>query len=92
MPEYKNKLEMKLKVIQTLVSEVEDLYKWAEEMRVRIALRNLTSEEVRFNKLLLKEKNASYETLDNTYWALAQDAESKNLAVSELLKVMRDNF
>lgn len=87
LPEYKNKVETKQKVIHSLVVDAEDLYKWAEDMKVKMTLRDMTMEEVKRNRDLLWEKNAFYETLDNTFWALSQDAEGKGLPVSESLKV-----
>lgn len=80
-------VDTKYGVIKTLVRDVEDLYKWTEEMRVKVALRNLTEEELKASKKTLREKEASYETLDSTYWVLAQDAEGKGLTVSVALKV-----
>ncbi|XP_042209207.1 dystrophin-like [Homarus americanus] len=86
LPDYKNMVDTKLGVIKTLVTEVEDLYKWTEEMRVKVALRNLTEEELRDSKVTLREKEALYENLDSTYWVLAQDAEGKGLTVAVALK------
>lgn len=87
LPEYKNLIETKLGVTKTLVTDVEDLYKWTEEMRVKVALRNMTDEEIKLSKITLREKETLYENLDSTYWVLAQDTESKGLTVSVALKV-----
>ncbi|XP_064105389.1 dystrophin-like isoform X5 [Macrobrachium nipponense] len=86
LPEYKNMMDTKLGVIKTLVTDVEDLYKWTEEMRVKTALHNLTEEEIKMMKITLHEKEVLYENLDSTYWVLAQDAESKGLTVAVGLK------
>ncbi|XP_066986177.1 dystrophin, isoforms A/C/F/G/H-like isoform X39 [Macrobrachium rosenbergii] len=86
LPDYKNMMDTKLGVIKTLVTDVEDLYKWTEEMRVKTALHNLSEEEVKMMKITLHEKEVLYENLDSTYWVLAQDAESKGLTVAVGLK------
>ncbi|XP_069180920.1 LOW QUALITY PROTEIN: dystrophin [Procambarus clarkii] len=86
LPDYKNMVDTKLGVIKTLVADVEGLYKWTEEMRVKVALRNLTEEEIKLSKMTLREKEALYENLDSTYWVLAQDAEGKGLTVAVALK------
>ncbi|KAK3861924.1 hypothetical protein Pcinc_032159, partial [Petrolisthes cinctipes] len=118
LPRYRNMVETKLGVIQTLVREVEDLYRWTEEVRIRQALRGayttpqddqrtmgqgwnnrrpsleqaedegkLTEEEGgKPWKVVLREKEATYENLDTTFWVLAQDAEGKGLTVSMALK------
>lgn len=39
LPRYRNMVETKLGVIQTLVREVEEMYRWTEEVRIRQALR-----------------------------------------------------
>ncbi|KAK8372489.1 hypothetical protein O3P69_018911, partial [Scylla paramamosain] len=86
LPEYKNKVETKLGVIQTLCQEVEEVYRWTEEMRVKLALRNLSPEEVRSARVMLREKEAMFESLDTTFWVLAQDVEAKKLCASVVLK------
>ncbi|KAK8748067.1 hypothetical protein OTU49_016299, partial [Cherax quadricarinatus] len=86
LPDYKNMVDTKLGIIKTLVADVEHLYKWTEEMRVKVALRNLTEEEIKLSKMTLREKEALYENLDSTYWVLAQDAEGKGLTVAVPLK------
>ncbi|XP_068223554.1 microtubule-actin cross-linking factor 1-like [Palaemon carinicauda] len=86
LPHYKNMMDTKLGVIKTLVTDVEDLYKWTEEMRVKTALHNLTEEEIKLMKITLHEKEVLYENLDSTYWVLAQDAETKGLTVAVGLK------
>ncbi|KAK8373968.1 hypothetical protein O3P69_007893, partial [Scylla paramamosain] len=86
LPEYKNKVETKLGVIQTLCQEVEEVYRWTEEMRVKLALRNLSPEEVRSARVMLREKEAMFESLDTTFWVLAQDVEAKRLCASVVLK------
>ncbi|KAK7068113.1 hypothetical protein SK128_001327 [Halocaridina rubra] len=88
LPDYKNMMDTKLGVIKTLVTDVEDLYKWTEEMRVKTALHNLTDEEIKMMKLTLQEKEVLYENLDSTYWVLAQDAEGKGLTVAVGLKAI----
>lgn len=90
LPDYKNLIETKLGVTKTLVTDVEDMYKWTEEMRVKVALRNMTDEEIKLSKITLREKETLYENLDSTYWVLAQDTESKGLTVSVALKVCCD--
>ncbi|XP_071545204.1 uncharacterized protein [Panulirus ornatus] len=89
LPEYKSMVDTKLGVIKTLVADVEGLYKWTEEMRVKVALRDLTEEEIKLSKITLREKEALYENLDSTYWVLAQDAEGKGLTVAVALKVSK---
>ena len=66
---------------------MEDIYKWTEEVRVKLALRSLPLEEVKECQGVLREKEVMFEGLDTTFWVLAQDVEGKGLAVSAALKV-----
>ena len=70
-----------------MTTNVEDLYCWTEELRVKLSLGAISNSEIQGYKAAIKEKTSQYESLDSTYWVLAQNAEAHGLTVSESLKV-----
>ncbi|XP_047739356.1 dystrophin [Hyalella azteca] len=96
LPDYQNALETKLSVIRNLLDGSEELYRWTEKIRLQALapgnaddLSKATQEPlalVRQMQRELEDKLVTYETLDSTYWVLANDAESKGLPVDSTLK------